>query len=29
MADDLMVGLYANVILHGLALWRPEWLGLA
>jgi phosphatidylglycerophosphatase A len=29
MADDLMVGLYANLILHGLALWRPEWLGLA
>ncbi len=29
MADDLMVGLYANLILHGLALWRPAWLGLA
>ena len=29
MADDLMVGLYANLILHGLALWRPVWLGLA
>lgn len=29
MADDLMAGLYANLILHGLALWRPEWLGLA
>jgi phosphatidylglycerophosphatase A len=29
MADDLMVGLYANLILHGLVLWRPEWLGLA
>lgn len=29
MADDLMVGLYANLILHGLALWRPFWLGLA
>jgi len=29
MADDLMVGLYANLILHALALWRPVWLGLA
>jgi phosphatidylglycerophosphatase A len=29
MADDLMVGLYANLLLHGLALWRPVWLGLA
>lgn len=29
MADDLMVGLYGNLILHGLASWRPEWLGLA
>ena len=29
MADDLMVGLYANVILHGLAHWSPAWLGLA
>jgi len=29
MADDLMVGLYANLILHGLALWRPAWLVLA
>jgi phosphatidylglycerophosphatase A len=29
MADDLMAGLYANLILHGLVLWRPEWLGLA
>ena len=29
MADDLMVGLYANLILHGLAHWRPVWLGLA
>jgi phosphatidylglycerophosphatase A len=29
MADDLTVGLYANLILHGLALWRPVWLGLA
>ena len=29
MADDLMVGLYGNVLLHGLALWRPGWLGLA
>jgi len=29
MADDLMVGLYANLILHGLALWHPGWLGLA
>lgn len=28
MADDLMVGLYANLILHGLVLWRPVWLGL-
>jgi len=29
MADDLMVGLYANLLLHGLALWHPAWLGLA
>ena len=29
MADDLMVGLYANLILQALALWRPVWLGLA
>jgi phosphatidylglycerophosphatase A len=29
MADDLMVGVYANLILHALALWRPVWLGLA
>ncbi len=29
MADDLMVGLYANLILHGLIFWRPTWLGLA
>ena len=29
MADDLMAGLYANLILHGLALWCPAWLGLA
>lgn len=29
MADDLIVGLYANLILHALALWRPVWLGLA
>ena len=29
MADDLMVGLYANLILHGVAQWRPSWLGLA
>ena len=29
MADDLMAGLYANLILHGLAIWRPLWLGLA
>ena len=29
MADDLTVGLYANLMIHGLALWRPEWLGLA
>jgi len=29
MADDLMVGLYANLILRGLVLWRPVWLGLA
>ncbi len=28
MADDLIVGLYANLILHALAIWRPEWLGL-
>jgi phosphatidylglycerophosphatase A len=29
MADDLMVGLYGNLVLHGLAHWRPEWVGLA
>ena len=29
MADDLLVGLYGNLILHGIALWRPVWLGLA
>lgn len=29
MADDLMVGIYGNLILHALALWRPVWLGLA
>ena len=29
MADDLMVGLYGNLVLHGLLHWRPEWLGLA
>ena len=29
MADDLMVGLYTNLILHGLASWRPLWLGVA
>jgi phosphatidylglycerophosphatase A len=29
MADDLVVGLYANLILHGLALWHPAWLGMA
>jgi phosphatidylglycerophosphatase A len=29
MADDLMVGLYANLILHGLSRWYPAWLGLA
>jgi len=29
MADDLMVGLYANLILHGLSRWHPAWLGLA
>jgi phosphatidylglycerophosphatase A len=29
MADDLMVGVYANLILHGLALWHPAWLGFA
>lgn len=29
MADDLMAGLYANLILHGLALWQPGWLGIA
>ena len=28
MADDLMVGVYANLILHALASWRPAWLGL-
>jgi phosphatidylglycerophosphatase A len=29
MADDLMVGLYANLILHGVGLVRPVWLGLS
>lgn len=29
MADDLMVGVYGNLILHGIAHWRPVWLGLA
>jgi phosphatidylglycerophosphatase A len=29
MADDLMVGLYGNLILHGVAALRPVWLGLA
>lgn len=29
MADDLMAGLYGSLILHGVAAWRPEWLGLA
>jgi len=29
MADDLMVGLYANLALHGFALWHPAWLGIA
>jgi phosphatidylglycerophosphatase A len=29
MADDLMVGLYANLILHGLSRFGPAWLGLA
>ena len=28
MADDLMAGLYANLLLHGLVAWRPAWLGL-
>jgi phosphatidylglycerophosphatase A len=29
MADDLMAGLYGNLILQALAVWRPAWLGLA
>jgi len=29
MADDLMAGVYANLLLHGVALWCPRWLGLA
>jgi len=29
MADDLMVGLYGNLILQGIVAWRPAWLGLA
>jgi phosphatidylglycerophosphatase A len=29
MADDLAVAVYGNLILHGVALWRPVWLGLA
>lgn len=29
MADDLMAGLYANLVLRGLALFGPAWLGLA
>lgn len=28
MADDLMAGLYANLLLHLVAAWRPGWLGL-
>lgn len=28
MADDLMAGVYANVVLRGLAHWCPAWLGL-
>ena len=29
MADDLMAGVYGNLILHAVALWLPAWLGLA
>jgi phosphatidylglycerophosphatase A len=29
MADDLMVGMYGNLILHAIALVAPGWLGLA
>jgi len=29
MADDLMAGLYANLLVQGLVAWRPAWLGLS
>jgi phosphatidylglycerophosphatase A len=29
MADDLMVGLYGNLMLQVIVAWRPGWLGLA
>lgn len=29
MADDLMAGIYANLLLQGLAYVSPEWLGIA
>lgn len=29
MADDLMAGLYGNLVLHAVAAWHPGWLGLA
>jgi phosphatidylglycerophosphatase A len=29
MADDLMAGLYGNLVLHVIAAWHPGWLGLA
>ena len=29
MADDLMAGLYGNLILQAIAAWRPAWLGIA
>ena len=29
MADDLMVGLYGNILLRLLAHWQPGWLGVA
>ena len=29
MADDLMAGLYGNLLLQAIAAWRPAWLGIA
>jgi phosphatidylglycerophosphatase A len=26
MADDVMAGVYANVVLQALVWWRPEWM---